>query len=372
MTIIHIGHPIATAVQVAVSTVASTGSITRFSPEDHMHQGINSAGMSNVGNTSGTTGVGPGRLVFAGGNNITLSQGTDATGSTLTISAAAGGGAGYTAGMSNVGNTSGTTGVADRRLLIVGGNNITISQSLDAANSSGTLTISAFAQTGPTLTHLGNFGPADVGIGTNHATVFFAPMFNVNGIVQGIPGNITANTINFQFSGSHTNTSASTDGQTYTFDIAVYTISGTSTANMLYLASTTFGGAAASDMSSKYHGFRVLSFHSSQFSNSASNATTPSFTHGGEYYMAWRIMSSGTNFPLSIRGVAAVGTMVQASGTIGTSVVTGASLGNYHPWYGGLSTYTTGFPATIHRSNLICTTFVRIPVFMIVNDMSAY
>ena len=51
-------------------------------------------------------------------------------------------------GMSNLGNTSGTTGIASGgqvRFLLVGGNNVTLSQSLNGA--SGTLTISAFTQT---------------------------------------------------------------------------------------------------------------------------------------------------------------------------------------------------------------------------------
>lgn len=79
--------PIATAVKVEVSTVASTGTITRFSPEDHMHKGINSAGVTNAGNSLGNTGVIPGRFVMAGGNNVTLSVGTDATGQTVTVQA---------------------------------------------------------------------------------------------------------------------------------------------------------------------------------------------------------------------------------------------------------------------------------------------
>lgn len=79
-----------------------------------------------------------GTVVLSGGANITV--GTN--GQTITIAGGGGGAGAFTAGMSNLGNTSGTTGVADRRLLLVGGNNVTLSQSLDAANSSGTITIS--------------------------------------------------------------------------------------------------------------------------------------------------------------------------------------------------------------------------------------
>jgi hypothetical protein len=52
-----------------------------------------SAGMSNIGNTSGTSGTVSNQLVLAGGNNVTLSQSTAAGGNTITISAGAGGGA---------------------------------------------------------------------------------------------------------------------------------------------------------------------------------------------------------------------------------------------------------------------------------------
>ncbi|HEX4662476.1 MAG TPA: hypothetical protein VH144_02585 [Candidatus Saccharimonadales bacterium] len=48
-----------------------------------------SAGISStIGNTAGVTGLATNRLVFAGGNNVTLSQSTAAGGNTLTISAA--------------------------------------------------------------------------------------------------------------------------------------------------------------------------------------------------------------------------------------------------------------------------------------------
>ncbi len=101
-----------------------------------------SAGISNLGNTSGTTGLVHDQMVFVGGNNITLSQSINGQSATLTISAASDTITQFSAGMSNLGNSSGTTGTFDNRFILVGGNNITLIQSIDLANHSGTITIS--------------------------------------------------------------------------------------------------------------------------------------------------------------------------------------------------------------------------------------
>lgn len=101
------------------------------------------AGVSTGGNTSGTTGTVTGTLVLAGGNNVTLSQSTNASGATITISAAsaAAGTVVSAIGVSTGGNTSGNTGTTQGTYVLAGGNNITLSQST-AAGSLATLTIS--------------------------------------------------------------------------------------------------------------------------------------------------------------------------------------------------------------------------------------
>lgn len=71
-----------------------------------------SAGLSTGGNTSGDTGVVTGRLVLAGGNNITLSGSTNGGSMTVTVSAGAGGGgAALSAGTQSV--NTGTVLFAD-------------------------------------------------------------------------------------------------------------------------------------------------------------------------------------------------------------------------------------------------------------------
>lgn len=96
-------------------------------------------GISTGGNTSGTSGTNTGTIVWAGGNQITLSQATGAGGNTITISARD---AVFGAGVSTGGNTSGSTGTTVGTLVLAGGNNITLSQST-AAGSNATITVSA-------------------------------------------------------------------------------------------------------------------------------------------------------------------------------------------------------------------------------------
>ncbi len=118
-----------------------------------------SAGVSNLGNTGGATGMTGTRLVLVGSNNITLSQTTDANGGTVSIFGGAGGGGGFSAGVSNIGQTAGSTGVTGTRLVLVGTNGMMLSQSTDANGA----TIS-FQETP------GNgFGPQIMGIPANGA-----------------------------------------------------------------------------------------------------------------------------------------------------------------------------------------------------------
>ena len=88
-----------------LSVGSATGSGTntsRFAADDHVHAGVFSMGVSTGGNTSGNTRVDVGQYVLVGGNNITLSQGTAANGlNTITISAGAGGGVNPAASASN-------------------------------------------------------------------------------------------------------------------------------------------------------------------------------------------------------------------------------------------------------------------------------
>lgn len=94
-----------------------------------------SAGVSNVGNTSGDTGISGTRLVLAGINNITLSQSTNASGATVSISGAtvAGQPVNFSAG-----TTSGNLGsvvFSNSNLISFGLNGSTITGSVPATSS---------------------------------------------------------------------------------------------------------------------------------------------------------------------------------------------------------------------------------------------
>jgi hypothetical protein len=97
------------------------------------------AGVSTGGNTAGSTGtVSTGNFVLVGSNNITLSQSTGAAGSAATVTIL--GPTLFSGGISNLGNTLGSSGLVSNQLVFVGSNGITLSQSTGGV-SSGTMTI---------------------------------------------------------------------------------------------------------------------------------------------------------------------------------------------------------------------------------------
>lgn len=131
------------AIQSVGSATGSGTNTSRFAPDDHVHAGVFSMGVSTGGNTIGDTRVDVGRFVLQGGNNITLSQITAANAlNTIVVSGGVGGGGGFTGGVSTGGNTSGQTGTQTGSFFLAGGNNITLSVAT-AAGGHQTITISA-------------------------------------------------------------------------------------------------------------------------------------------------------------------------------------------------------------------------------------
>jgi hypothetical protein len=141
------------------------------------------------GNTVNNSLALSGSVVFAGGNNVTLSQVTAPGVATITI--IGGASANFSAGVSTGGNTAGNTGTIGAQVVLVGGNNVTLSQNTGGAGSA-TVTISG--QTVPPIaTTVASVGSAN-SVGT---VTRFAPEDHVHaGIIQArISGN-TSNTSN--------------------------------------------------------------------------------------------------------------------------------------------------------------------------------
>lgn len=148
-----------------------------------------SAGLSNIGNTSGVTGLTGTQLVLAGGNNVTLSQSNDTAGATITVSAGAGFSAGISGGNSAGGGNSGLTGT---QLLLAGGANVTLSQ-VNGLNGA-TISISA-SQPSVNLTIGGNTTSAGGGAPLiSSGTMFLAGGANVTLSQNGQSVTISAGT----------------------------------------------------------------------------------------------------------------------------------------------------------------------------------
>lgn len=134
-------------------------------------------GMSNLGNTSGTSGTVNRGIIFAGGDNVTLSQSVNASSATLTISAAAQ--TVQTQNMHNLTIGSNTAGVgaaiSSGTLTLAGGSNITLSQ-----NGGNAITIHGNAGGGSV-----NFSAGTTS--NNLAAVTFS---NSNGVGFGLNGSV--------------------------------------------------------------------------------------------------------------------------------------------------------------------------------------
>jgi hypothetical protein len=362
-----------------------------------------SFGMSNLGNTSGTTGVITGsnlRFVLAGGNNVTLSQSINGSSATVTISAfnqsvqtqnlldatlagntsgalalissgtmtLAGGNnitlsqAGNavtisaqsqgadTQGISNLGNTAGTSGVvsgANLLFVLAGGSNITLSQSING--SSATITINgatAAGGTAPTINlwenmDLDGTGAAPLGgMVVTYDSVGVFPLMR-----QGVfPGNMTPATMNLlaTLSGSTATMSQAFSSSLF---VGIYTLNA-STLSLLNSVVTTWGsGAANANLSTMRAGIRWITIHSSLWS------AQPVLTMG-HYWIATLIRSSGvSDQTASFFGQAPYQVGSILSGTVGISQVNATTVG-YLPFFGRMSVSSVSLPGTIGSADI--------------------
>ena len=168
----------------AISIASPTGNFT--------------AGVSTQGNTSGNTGTVSNQLIFVGGNNITLSQSTNAGGATITVSGANVGGAqtgvsGISAGTTQM--TSGTAVFSNSNGISFGvnGNTVTASYTVPGATVFSNSNNVSFGLNGSTVTATASFNQTAQtqnivvpSAGTQTATSGTVVFANSNGISFGM------------------------------------------------------------------------------------------------------------------------------------------------------------------------------------------
>lgn len=179
------------------------------------------------------------------------------------------------------------------------------------------------------------------------------------------PGDMTASTIMMLASLASANTSA----QSWTMSIGFYTIANSTALSLLYMASTNVANAASSNNTTGWHGLRYVTFNSSQFSDSASNTTTPVFSKDVMYYVATAGKSSGQTKGFSVVCGFLSPLGIQNSGTLGASIAATNTSMQVYPFAGQ---YSSGsFPVAISKSSINgLTAFV--PVIVFENQISAY
>jgi hypothetical protein len=308
--------------------------------------GSQTLGMSNIGNTSGTSGVISGsqlRFVFAGGNNVTLSQSLNGSSGTITISAA--NQTVQTQNLHNVtlgGNTAGAMAhVSSGTMTLAGGNNITLSQNGNA------ITISGAAGGGGGEITLSRWQNMDRGtsaaLAVPHNSLFLQRLNQENDLFA---GNMTVNTVLFNMSGSGSTGASSTQtiaANTFSLSLGIYTPVATNNTvlTLINSASTTMGSNAAMPLFAHNHGNRWLSIHSSQWSSA------PAFTQGGDYVFGVLARSAGASASRSFIGQSYMNSN-QRSGYMGVSTTTGNTTmphGNY--WNAMYSVTTAALPGAI-------------------------
>ncbi|HEX6461743.1 MAG TPA: hypothetical protein VFZ58_00525 [Candidatus Saccharimonadales bacterium] len=245
-----------------------------------------SAGMSNIGNSVGTSGTASNQVIFAGGNNITLSQSTAAGGNTITISAGNGGGGGGVTGsyFDNMFQQNSVQGISF------------------------------------TSVSTGMFG-----------RVIVQPLSPGNEL---FPYAMTASTMRLGFSNSGSSNLSAAHSSSWYFGL--YTRVNSTQLSLLNSVSTSYALAANVGNSASYLGARWLSFHSSLFSSQ------PVFEAGSRYFFAVLARTSGASYAsVSMAGMH-LGHSVQRSGYMATAASANTSFNAWHPFMGihSLTTHT--------------------------------
>lgn len=252
------------------------------------------------GNTAGVmAGISSGTLTLAGGNNITLSQ----NGNAVTISGGAGGGAAgtNTIGMSNLGNTTGTSGVisgSNLQFALAGGNNITLSQSING--SSATITISTPTQTVQTQSLVQAFYD-----GANSISTGTIRLSNSNGMSFGINGQT--------ITGSHNGITSQTNQTVGLYAVSNTTQSSSVTADARSLS---FAGAGVASVGAT-NGSVLISVPAGGGGGFSAGMSTGGNTSGNTGVATNQIVFAGGNNITLSQSTAAGGNTITISGAAG-------------------------------------------------------
>jgi|GEM_PF-6624589 len=310
-------------------------------------------GISNLGNASGTTGTVNRGVIFAGGNNITLSQSINGSLATVSI-VGGGGGGGIALAHSQTTYTSGTANLVGLGAMTIASTtgqsfNISVPQT-SSLSATGIVSIPTNGNTisiGASIpaNNYDYYQNMDRGASSTLATAQGTLMLQrLNQEDAAFNVNITANTLLINMTASMTATSLSSS-HTVTAKIGIYQDM-TTNLNLINSASTSWSNAAATSNTGDYNGARWLSFVASQWSSA------PVFTQGGEYVLGVIMLTSNYGPPLSYIGQNYMNSN-QRSGTMGASAAaTNVSMNQGNYWNAMYTVSTAAFPTAISASQV--------------------
>lgn len=245
-----------------------------------------SAGISTVGNTSGNTGLASNQLVFAGGNNITLSGSTNGGSMTVTISGANAGGAQTGISGVQVSNTTYTSGT----ITFQNANGISF-------GSSGANGISAsFSQSVQTQAS-GNIAATGFATTTTNGSVIVGTN-NTTGFTLGVPPYITtyAQSTQTQASGSIAGIGVTTTTQAGSTLGASLSTNGLSLAIPAWITAGAGGNGVAVQVSNTTYTSGTVTFQNANgisFGSSGANGISASFSQSVQTQASGNIAATG-------------------------------------------------------------------------------
>lgn len=279
-----------------------------------------------------------GDVTLSEGSNITLTQ----SGQDIQISAAAGGGGAAVAmGMSSIGNTAGTTGTVDRQLLVVGGPNITASQSING--SSATVSVSGGPHQTASHWHL-PYGPPSVNQAAPANASWYWHPFNLPVALSGSRAEVVLSV-----------STASQSSAAISLRIALYSRTNSTQLSMASSASQTYSWTSGTNSSTNWGGYSALR----KFSVPLSVNATP-----GDWYYAINLQTTNAG-TYSMMAASFGGNIIGFAGSTDHT-----SQGYYLPFVGRYTASSTDAPATVAQSNLLSDAADRMqPRFLVITNI---